>query len=111
MKKDIIIKNVKSWSVAIFIMIFMITFSTIPCLFFKEWTSIIVESWNDINLLYIPDLLGAIVMVEIYILLPIIAILTIAYVIGYIIYKFYAYFFKKDRNALRDILDELVYKF
>ncbi len=109
--KKTIIEKMKSWSIAIFIMVFMTIFTIIPCLYFGELSNAFIETWHDMNLLYIPDLLGFIAIIGVVIILPLYSILTIAYVIGYIIYKFYTYFFKKDRNALKDILDELVYKF
>ncbi len=117
-KKSIIKKvkticyHVKSWMTAFFMTLFMVSGVTVPWLYLGKMTDIIVETWNEGNLLYIPDLLGLLVTVAGIIMFPIVALfcaLAIIYAISYIIYKFYAYIFKKDEYALRNILDELVY--
>ena len=106
--------HVKSWTTAFFMMFLMVSGVTAPWLFFGKWADIIAEIWHEGNLLYIPDLIGLLGYVAGIIMFSFVAVvgaIAIIYASGYIIYKFYAYFFKKDRNALRDILDELVYKF
>lgn len=55
--KKTIIEKMKSWSIAIFIMVFMTIFTIIPCLYFGELSNAFIETWHDMNLLYIPDLL------------------------------------------------------
>ena len=106
--------HVKAWMAALFMMLLMFSGVTAPWLFFGKWANIIAEIWHEGNLLYIPDLirlLGYVAGIIMFSIVAVVGALAIIYAIGYIIYKFYAYIFKKDEYALRNILDELVYKF
>lgn len=104
--------HVKSWTVALFMMVFMIWMATRPWAGIGKIANEVAENWNEGNLLYLPDLLRLLLSVAELIILPItviVCIITTILTIGIIIYKLYAYFIKKDKNALWDLLDVLVY--
>lgn len=104
--------HVKAWTGAFFMLLCMVSGVMVPWLYMGKMADAIVEIWNEGNLLYIPDLLKLLVTVAGIIIFPIVAVICaiiITGTIGYIIYKLYAFIFKKDRYALGDILYNLVY--
>lgn len=103
--------HVKAWMGAFVMLLCMVSGVMVPWLYMGKMADAILEIWNEGNLLYIPDLLKILVTVAGIIIFPIVAVICaiiITGTIGYIVYKLYA-FIKKDKYALRDILDELVY--